>query len=524
MIKIKGLSFYRGGRTIFEGVDLTLHSQKKIGIVGKNGCGKTTLFKLLLNELYPSHGEIDYSPNLTFSHLEQELPNTNCMAVEYVVQGDQEFAAIEDQLLEAEVEEDNDKIIKLHMKIADIDGYTIRSRAAKILSGLGFSTEEQNKAVNHFSGGWKMRLNLARTLMSRADLLLLDEPTNHLDLDAILWLEQWLIGYKSTLLIISHDRDFLDKVTNQILHIHDETMAIYEGNYSSFESQRAEQLALQQMQHEKQQKKITHMLKYVERFRYKASKARQAQSRLKAIERMPLIEAVQQETPYHFDFKEPVKVGNPLVNLEKVVVGYKDKIIFSWLNLQLRMGQRIGLIGPNGAGKSTLIKLMVGDLSLNSGKRFVTDKKHIGYFAQYQLDLLDHEQTAMEHMRDLAPDKSERDLQRYLGTFGFSRDLALTATGKCSGGEKARLILAMIIWQRPAMLLLDEPTNHLDMEMRNALMLALQNFTGTLVVVSHDRHLLRSVSDELWLVADGEVTPFDGDLTDYRKWLFSRKS
>lgn len=352
---------------------------------------------------------------------------------------------------------------------------------------------------------------------------MLDEPTNHLDLDAILWLEQWLIGFDGTLLIISHDRDFLDKVATQILHIHDETMAIYNGNYSAFESQRAERLLLQQAQHEKQQKKVAHLMKFVDRFRYKASKAKQAQSRLKAIERMPIIDAVQQETPYHFDFIEPAKVGNPLVELEKAVVGYQDKIIFPWLNLQLRMGQRIGLIGPNGAGKSTLIKLMVGDLALQNGKVFVTDRKHIGYFAQYQLDLLDQSRTALDHMRDLAPDKGERELRTFLGTFGFSRDLALTIVGKCSGGEKARLILAMIIWQRPAMLLLDEPTNHLDMEMRNALMLALQNFTGTLVVVSHDRHLLRSVSDELWLVADGEVNIFEGDLNDYRKWLFARK-
>ena len=514
MIQLKSISYDCDNKIIFTHINETLPAHQKIGIVGKNGCGKTTLFKLIRGELNTLKGDILYPKKWRISHLDQSLPDSTLDILTYVIQGDEVLKRIHDELLQAELDEDYEKMIILHGELADIDGYNAETRAAKILHGLGFSTDDYQKPVSEFSGGWQMRVKLARILLSRADLLLLDEPTNHLDLNCILWLESWLRNYKGMVLIISHDRDFLDNTVNYILYIHAQTAKLYSGNYSTFESQRALELQTQQKSFEKQQSKITHLMSYVERFRAKANKAKQAQSRLKAIEKMPKMAAVQQEMDISFSIPEPECASGTLLSLTKAEFGYPNHK-FERTNFSLYAGQRIGLLGVNGAGKSTLVKALVGELALSYGQRLCAPKLQIGYFSQDSHKQLKLDENAVEHMQRLAPNVQLLQLRAYLGSFGFSQDQALLPLGQCSGGEKARLILAMLIWKKPALLILDEPTNHLDLAMRNALSLALQEYTGGLVLISHDRYMLTSCVNEFWLVADRQLKQFDGDLDDY---------
>ncbi len=519
MINIRHLSLQRGGRFLFEDVSFRIHSGQKIGVIGPNGCGKSTLFALLRSELAQDAGDVEIPPGLRIAHVAQETPALDLPAIDYVLQGDTELWDIEHQLAEAHNADDGARIAALHVRYEAIDGYTARPRAARILHGLGFGTMDHGKPVSAFSGGWRVRLNLARALFCPSELLLLDEPTNHLDLDAVLWLEQWLQRYQGTLLLISHDRDFLDNVVDYIAHIEQRGINLYSGNYAQFERQRAERLALQQATYEKQQREIAHLHAFIDRFRAKATKARQAQSRLKALERMELIAAAHVDSPFHFAFSVPEKCPNPLLRLETAAVGYGDAVVLREVDLSLEPGMRLGLLGRNGAGKSTLIKLLAGLLPMQHGRRVEGQGLAVGYFAQHQLEYLRPDQNALEHLVRLDPRTAEQSLRDFLGGFGFRGDDALRPVAPFSGGEKARLALALLVWQRPNLLLLDEPTNHLDLEMRDALTLALQEYMGALVVVSHDRHLLRSTTDRFALVSNGGVRPFDGDLDDYRDWL-----
>ncbi|MBI2313840.1 MAG: ATP-binding cassette domain-containing protein [Betaproteobacteria bacterium] len=522
MITFRHLSLRRGVRLLFEHVTLAIHAGQKIGVTGANGCGKSSLFALLRGELHADAGDLDLPPRMTFAHVAQETPASDRAAIEYVLDGDRELREIEVALAEAERSGDAHGIGELHARLDDIGGYGAPARGAQLMSGLGFRPDDGTRAVKEFSGGWRMRLNLAQALMSRADLLLLDEPTNHLDLDAVLWLERWLKSTPGTLLLISHDRDFLDNVVDGIAHIEARQVRLYSGGYSDFERQRAARLALQQAAFEKQQREIAHLESYIERFRAKATKARQAQSRIKALERMELISAAHVDSPFHFAFRPPQSCGSPLLRLERTAAGYGDAPVVRDVNVNLLPGARVGLLGPNGAGKSTLVKLMAGELSPLAGKRLEAKGLKIGYFAQHQLEQLRPEDSPVKHLQRLSPEVREQDLRDYLGGFDFTGDKALAPVEPFSGGEKARLVLALLVWQRPSLLLLDEPTNHLDLEMRHALTLALQEFEGALVVVSHDRHLLRTCTDELLLVADGTAQEFAGDLDDYRDWLASR--
>ena len=526
MITLRNISLRRGGRLLLEGVTLTFHAGQKIGITGANGTGKSSLFALLRGEIHQDSGDVEMPPRLTIAHVAQETLALDQPAIEYVIDGDAELRACEAQIAEAGHADDGARIAALYARYESIDGYTVRTRAAQLLSGLGFTVPEHMRPVSAFSGGWRMRLNLAKALMCRSDLLLLDEPTNHLDLDAVLWIEQWLLAYPGTLLLISHDRDFLDNVVDVIAHVEQRNINLYSGNYAQFERQRAERLALQQGTYEKQQREIAHMQEFVARFRAKASKARQAQSRLKALARMETIAAAHVDSPFRFAFREPAKYPHPLLRLEKVNVGYGDPVILRDITLGLEAGARLGVMGRNGAGKSTLIKFLAGEIKPLSGQRIDGDGLRIGYFAQHQLEQLCPEDSPLQHLRrldqqgsDTLGGTSEQEMRSFLGGFGFAGDDALRAVAPFSGGEKARLVLALLAWQRPHLLLLDEPTNHLDLDMRDALTMALQDYQGALVVVSHDRYLLRTIADSLVLVADGKVAPFDGDLDDYRDWL-----
>jgi ATP-binding cassette subfamily F protein 3 len=456
------------------------------------------------------------------AHVAQETPAVDVAAIDYVLQGDAELTKLEVQLAEAEQQQDGTLQSELHDKLAAIDGYTARSRAGRLMHGLGFKVGDETNPVTSFSGGWRMRLNLAQALMCRSDLLLLDEPTNHLDLEAVYWLEEWLRSYPGTLVLISHDRDFLDRVVTHVVHIEQQRMKSYTGNYSDFELARAEHLANQQAAHRKQQREIAHMRSFVTRFKAKATKAKQAQSRVKALERMELIAPAHVDSPFHFSFKEPTRLTAPLLVLDKAAVGYNETPLIENLKLSLAPGDRVGLLGPNGAGKSTLIKLIAGVLPVMKGKRKEAKDIRIGYFAQHQMELLRDEDSPVQHLQRLDKTASESELRDFVGGFGFHGDTALAPVGPFSGGEKARLVLAILVYQRPAVLLLDEPTNHLDLEMRLALTIALQEFEGALVVVSHDRHLLRTVADDLWLVSDGQAIEFDGDLEGYRQWVINR--
>ncbi len=522
MIQLKNLSFSRDSKRILDNANLTIHAGQKVGLIGANGCGKTSLIKLLKNEISSDEGSVNISKQLVINHLRQDIVQSAQTAVDYVTSGDQIYQGLTQQLNQAEKNCDGMAIAELHMKLAEIDGYSIPAKAGKILAGLGFSSNEINNPINTFSGGWQMRLNLAQLLISRADILLLDEPTNHLDMEAISWLENWLQKSSQTIILVSHDRNFLDSVVTHIAHLQHKDIKFYTGNYSRFEKQRAEQLMLQQANYEKQQAKKAHLQKYVDRFRYKASKARQAQSRIKMLEKMEQVAAVQLQNPFQFHFKPIQQAGNPMLTLDHVALGYDNKTILRDINASIRDGDRIGLIGPNGAGKSTLIKLLAQQLSVQAGELHQTNKIKVGYFAQHQLELLQANEHPLYHLSQLDKSVTESKARQYLGSFAFSNDDVFRAVGSFSGGEKARLVLALIIWQAPNLLLLDEPTNHLDLEMREALNLALQDYQGALVLVSHDRYLLNCVTNELWLVADGSVTAFEGDLQDYRRWFNDR--
>ncbi|MCD9499517.1 ABC transporter ATP-binding protein [Photobacterium carnosum] len=519
MIIFSDIQLLRGGKVLLENATATINPGDKVGLVGKNGCGKSTLFALLKNELSLDGGNCQFPSNWELAWVAQETPALERAAIEYVIDGDREYRELERQLIAAELADNGNKVAELHGKIDIIGGYTINARAAELLNGLGFSQHQMQWNLTQFSGGWRMRLNLAQALLCRSDLLLLDEPTNHLDLDAVMWLEKWLQSYRGTLVLISHDRDFLDPVINRIIHVENQTMNSYSGNYSSFEVQRSEKLILQQAMFQKQQKQMTHMQSYIERFRYKASKARQAQSRIKALERMEKVLPAQLDNPFMFEFREPTALPNPILMMDHVAAGYDDLLILEKIRLNLVPGSRIGLLGRNGAGKSTLIKMLAGELPAKAGDMAFSQGVKIGYFAQHQLETLYLDDTPIQHIARIAPNSTEQQLRDYLGSFGFLGDKALEKVGPFSGGEKARLVLALIVWQRPNLLLLDEPTNHLDLDMRQALTFALQSYEGAMVIVSHDRYLLRATTDDLYLVHDRQVMPFDGDLSDYHKWL-----
>ena len=519
MIVASNIEFMRGGKPLLKDASATINPRQKVGLVGANGCGKSSFFTLLKKQSQVESGDLAIPPQWRLASVAQETPALDEKAIEYVIDGDTHFRALQKKLREAEIENNGTKIAEMHIQLDNAGGYTIESRAAELLAGLGFSEQAQGRNVSDFSGGWRMRLNLAQALLCPSDLLLLDEPTNHLDLDAVIWLERWLRQYPGTLILISHDRDFIDSVVDKIIHIEQMQLHEYTGNYSSFERQRAEKLAQQQASYDKQQKQIGHMHSYIDRFRYKASKAKQAQSRIKALERMQELLPAHVDSQFSFSFREPDALPMPLLTMDKVSAGYEDLLILDQIKLNLVPGSRIGLLGRNGAGKSTLIKLLSHDLEPFSGKLEVNPNAKIGYFAQHQLEYLRLDETPLDHLSRLAPDEKELPLRNFLGSFGFQGDKALDKVGPFSGGEKARLVLALLVWQKPNLLLLDEPTNHLDLEMRHALTMALQAFEGAMVVVSHDRHLLRTTTDDLYLVHDKQVEPFVGDLDDYHKWL-----
>ncbi|WP_114193073.1 ABC transporter ATP-binding protein [Edaphovirga cremea] len=519
MIVFSSLQIRRGTRVLLDNASATVNPGQKVGLVGKNGCGKSTLLSLLKNEISADAGSVTFPGNWSLAWVNQETPALDIPAIEYVIDGDREFRQLESELSVANEKNDGHAIATVHGKLDAIQAWTIRSRASSLLHGLGFSQSQLGQPVKDFSGGWRMRLNLAQALVCRSDLLLLDEPTNHLDLDAVIWLERWLKSYPGTLILISHDRDFLDPIIDKILHIEQMTLNEYTGNYSSFERQRATKLAQQQSLYQSQQEKVSHLQSYIDRFRAKASKAKQAQSRIKMLERMELIAPAHVDNPFHFSFREPESLPTPLLQMEKVSAGYADRIILDSIKLNLVPGSRIGLLGRNGAGKSTLIKLLAGTLDPLSGKIGLAKGIKLGYFAQHQLEFLRADESPLQHLSRIAPKELEQQLRDYLGGFGFRGDKVTEVTERFSGGEKARLVLALVVWQRPNLLLLDEPTNHLDLDMRQALTEALIDFEGALVVVSHDRHLLRSTTDDLYLVHDGKVEPFDGDLEDYQQWM-----
>ncbi len=519
MIFFTDLTLKRGQTILLEQANATIHTGQKVGLIGKNGCGKSSLFALLKNELQAEGGDASYPKNWSIAWVNQETPALDISALDYVIQGDREYTQLTAQLEQANLENNGNLIATLHAQLDTIDAWTIQSRASTLLNGLGFSTEQLQLPVKSFSGGWRMRLNLAQALICRSDLLLLDEPTNHLDLDAVIWLERWLSNYRGTLLLISHDRDFLDPIIDRVLHIEQQKLFDYTGNYSSFEIQRATKLAQQNAAYQQQQQKIAHLQKFIDRFKAKATKAKQAQSRVKALEKMELIAPAYADSPFSFEFREPLSLPNPLLMMEKVSAGYGERTVLQSVKLNLVPGSRIGLLGRNGAGKSTLIKLLAGEIQAQSGHTQLAKGVQLGYFAQHQLDTLRADESALWHLARLAPEKTEQELRNYLGGFAFHGDKVKQAVSSFSGGEKARLVLALIVWQRPNLLLLDEPTNHLDLDMRQALTEALTQYEGSLVIVSHDRHLLRSTVNEFYLVHDGKVEEFNGDLEDYQKWL-----
>lgn len=519
MIQLDQLSVRRGGRVLFQKASMQLHPGWKIGLTGVNGAGKSTLFAALLGGIESDSGSLTRPNVWTVAHMAQEIQALNMKAIDFVLSGDEEYWTIQHQL-EHPDQLSNDELAHLYSRFDEINGYAAAAKASQLMAGLGFFDYQSQYDVASFSGGWRMRLNLARTLMSRSDLLLLDEPTNHLDLDAILWLEDWLKAYEGTLVLISHDRDFLDAITDHILHIENQQLTLYTGNYSTFETTRAERLAQQQQAFEKQQETRAHLQKYIDRFKAQATKARQAQSRIKQLERMQELAPAHVDTPFTFSFREPSKMSSPLLALEHADIGYGDKLIVTNVNLQITPTSRIGLLGMNGAGKSTLIKSLVGDLALLRGTRYASELLNIGYFAQHQMDALDGAASPMLQLSRIADKKiSEATLRAFLGSFGFSGERMDTPSESFSGGERARLALALIVWQRPNVLILDEPTNHLDLDMRHALTMALQDFEGAVVLVSHERQLIASVCNELILVHAGNSRDFDGDLHDYADWL-----
>lgn len=519
MIVISKVELLRGPKLVFSAANISFYDKQKIGVVGKNGSGKTSLFLLLQGILEPTSGDISFSKNLRIVTIEQEIPSSNKSALEYVIDADTAFRKCQQELIKAETKNDGTKIGELYEVLQNIDGFTVETRAAKILTGLGFTEAEMSSPVDVLSGGWRMRLNIARTLFIPSDLLLLDEPTNHLDLDAVIWLEKWLKQYPGLLLFISHDRDFLDAIADNIVHIENKQLKIYSGNYSSFEQQRIAILAQQQQQYEKQQQQTKHLQTFINRFRAKASKARQTQSRIKVLARMQKIMPAHIDSSFSFEFKEPQYIANPLLSLHKVSFAYTENKVLDSVDFQLNSQDRIALLGRNGAGKSTFIKLLAGELRQNSGDVLNNKKLTIGYFAQHTLDRLDGSKNPLQNLQKIALDKSPGELRNFLGGFDFCGDMVLMKVKNLSGGEKARLALALIVWQTPNVLLLDEPTNHLDLDMRQALILALQTYDGAVVLVSHDRFLLKQVVDDYWLVANKKVQHFYGGLNAYQDYL-----
>lgn len=519
MIFFTDLILKRGQSVLLENTSVTIHTGQKVGLVGKNGCGKSSLFALVKGELQPEGGNVSLPKNWAISWVNQETPALEISALDYVIQGDREYTGLMSQLEKANQENNGNQIAMIHTQLDTIDAWTIQARAATLLNGLGFANEQLALPVKSFSGGWRMRLNLAQALICRSDLLLLDEPTNHLDLDAVIWLEKWLTNYRGTLLLISHDRDFLDPIIDRVIHIENQQLNDYTGNYTSFEIQRATKISQQNAAYAQQQRKVAHLQSFIDRFKAKATKAKQAQSRIKALEKMELIAPAYADSPFEFEFRPPLALPSPLLMMEKASAGYGDKTILESVKLNLVPGSRIGLLGRNGAGKSTLIKLLAGELAPQTGHIQLAKGVQLGYFAQHQVDTLRFDESPLWHLQKIAPELTEQEVRNYLGGFDFKGDKVKQNVGSFSGGEKARLVLALIVWQRPNLLLLDEPTNHLDLEMRQALTDALTYYEGSLVVVSHDRHLLRSTVNEFYLVHDKKVEEFKGDLDDYQKWL-----
>ncbi|RDS79942.1 ATP-binding cassette domain-containing protein [Dyella monticola] len=530
MIAFRHFSLRRGSRLLLSDIDLVIQSGWRLGVVGRNGCGKSSLFAALQGQLEADAGELDIPTKLRLASVAQETPALPDPAIEYVMGGDVELATALRDELDAQARGDTEAMARAHHRIEELHGYDARARAGRLLHGLGFSADTHERAVQEFSGGWRVRLNLARALMAPSDLLLLDEPTNHLDLDAVLWLEEWLRRYQGTLLVISHDREFLDGVITHTLHLNEGRAKLYAGNYSAFERQRSEQLRLQQIAHEREQAERAHLQSFIDRFKAKASKAKQAQSRMKRLEKMAGTEAVRAERAFHFQFAVPERVPDSMLQLEDVEAGYAAEagqpaaVILRDVCFRLEAGERVGLLGPNGAGKSTLVKTLVGELAPLHGERKAHKDLKIGYFAQHTVESLREGASPFDHLQDKAPGIAAQALRDFLGNWNFAGDRAFESVDGFSGGERARLALALIAWDKPNLLLLDEPTNHLDLDMREALADALADFDGALVLVSHDRHLLGMVCDSFWRVADHKVEPFDGDLDDYARWLRARSS
>ncbi|MCD7097454.1 ABC-F family ATP-binding cassette domain-containing protein [Stenotrophomonas sp. MMGLT7] len=549
MISLRNFALRRGERLLLSNVDLTLHAGYRVGVVGRNGAGKSSLFAAVRGELEADKGDVELPGRIRIASVSQETPSLPDPAIDFVLGGDEVVAAVLREEAEASAREDWEAVAAAHQRLAEIDGYDAEARAGKLLHGLGFPAATHSRAVSAFSGGWRVRLNLARALMMPSDLLLLDEPTNHLDMDAVLWLEQWLLRYPGTLLLISHDREFLDNVATHTLHLHGGTAKLYVGGYTDFERQRTEQLRQQQIAHEKEQAERAHLQSFIDRFKAKASKAKQAQSRMKRLEKLAGTEAVRAEREFRIEFAPPARLPHSLIRLEHVECGYavesRDSglgigdsqqhappnpespipnpvVVLHDVGFGLEAGDRIGLLGPNGAGKTTLVKTLVGELAPLAGERSAHPDLRIGYFAQHTVESLHEGQSPIDHFRDISPDASNQSFRDFLGKWNFPGDRAFEPVDGFSGGERARLALALIAWQQPNVLLLDEPTNHLDLEMREALAEALSDFDGAIVMVSHDRHLIGLVCDTYWRVADGVVEPFDGDLDEYAAWLRSR--
>ena len=514
MLSFTNLALRRGPNLLFEDASFVIHRDKKVGLIGANGAGKTSLFKMITGELDVEEGYLDYPHDLRISYLAQEVPGTDEVAVQYVLEGDKQLIETQQKIRSAEENERFDELGELHAIFNSMDGHAALSKAEQLMIGLGFSQEDLKKTVKDFSGGWRVRLNLARTLMQPSDLLLLDEPTNHLDLDAIVWLADWIKSFKGALILISHDREFLDECVNTIAHIYRQSIELYTGNYSQFEEVKALRLAEQAATFKKQQREIAHMQDFVRRFKAKATKARQAQSRVKALERMEVIAPAHVDSPFHFSIPQSDKISDPLLTLDGATLGYSSAVLEN-INLSLHPGDRIGLLGPNGAGKSTLMKSLVASIPLLDGHRFEGGNLKLGYFSQHQVDDLDLSKTAYQCIQQLDPEKTEQQVRTYLGGYDFKNDKVKDPIKLFSGGEKARLALAIIAYQKPNLLLMDEPTNHLDMEMRQALTMALQSFGGAILLISHDRHLLANNVDQFLLVEEGSIGEFDGDLNDY---------